>query len=549
MITVKEYFVDRDYTFSYVREDAPGNPFYHCYKLIATNNSTKVEIDTKLRIFIQPYEKIRNLNVEITNESNIKHLEKELALTKDETLDLYFPGFITNEKDRNFLSIDLSANLSIDKRLSIHFKKARIGANDGVSIILNNQATTVDYAYISELVIENNKNATISIENGCWNKQNRPCHLLKIKGVANNVFYLDKYFGRAEIESVSGSCYNDVNSTLIPQTHFRYNGDENDTYLGRFISLKNVDFEVDSNLAISNGFLTLDAPIIILERSRVTVRTPIKSPKYGNKIEHNKEILVKDMNLEIAGWLAAKSEANLEIRAYKKDIEKNLYVPLLVIEGMSVLQTNGPRVILAYFGTIKNTMMDCVDGIFLNQFYLDGAEITTLDKGLNLIGTKIIHGSIKYPVIKTSYEYTDLLTFIKYLSLENVFLKNPIFDYQTRDIRDGNDLSRVEVINKEKQIIIKAKDKKALSMINPTFVISNENDKIEVNYDGRKESAMYSGYFESCYFYGNNKVSFKDVDFAGYSLFLNSAAVVKNFARITSAQVFGAVELDGDKQN
>ena len=255
------------------------------------------------------------------------------------------------------------------------------------------------------------------------------------------------------------------------------------------------------------------------------------------------------MNLEIAGWLAAKSEANLEIRAYKKDIEKNLYVPLLVIEGMSVLQTNGPRIILAYFGTIKNTMMDCVDGIFLNQFYLDGAEITTLDKGLNLIGTKIVKGSIKYPVIKTTYEYTDLLTFIKYLSLENVFLKNPIFDYQTREIRDGNDLSRVEVINKEKQIVIKAKDKKALSMINPTFVISSENDKIEVSYDGRKESAMYSGYFESCYFYGNNKVSFKDVDFAGYSLFLNSAAVVKNFARITSAQVFGAVELDGDKQN
>ena len=90
MITVKEYFVDRDYTFSYVREDTPGNPFYHCYKLVATNNSTKVEIDTKLRIFIQPYEKIRNLNVEITNESNIKHLETELALTKDETLDLYF---------------------------------------------------------------------------------------------------------------------------------------------------------------------------------------------------------------------------------------------------------------------------------------------------------------------------------------------------------------------------------------------------------------------------------------------------------------------------
>ena len=398
-------------------------------------------------------------------------------------------------------------------------------------------------------MIENNKNATISIENGCWNKQNRPCHLLKIKDVANNIFYLDKYFGRAEIESVSGSCFNDVNSTLIPQTHFRYNGDENDTYLGRFISLKNVDFEVDSNLAISNGFLTLDAPIIILERSRVTVRTPIKSPKYGNKIEHNKEILVKDMNLEIAGWLAAKSEANLEIRAYKKDIEKNLYVPLLVIEGMSVLQTNGPRIILAYFGTIKNTMMDCVDGIFLNQFYLDGAEITTLDKGLNLIGTRIVHGSIKYPVIKTSYEYTDLMTFIKYLSLENVFLKNPIFDYQTREIRDANDLSRVEVINKEKQIVIKAKDKKALSMINPTFVISNENDKIDISYDGRKESAMYSGYFESCYFYGNNKVSFKDVDFAGYSLFLNSTAVVKNFARITSAQVFGAVELDGDKQN
>ena len=549
MITVKEYFVDRDYTFSYVREDVPGIPFYHCYKLIATNNSTKAEIDTKLRIFIQPYEKIRNLNVEITNESNIKHLEKELALTKDETLDLYFPGFITNEKDRNFLSIDLSANLSIDKRLSIHFKKARIGANDGVSIILNNQATTVDYAYISELVIENNKNATISIENGCWNKQNRPCHLFKIKGVANNVFYLDKYFGRAEIESVSGSCFNDMSSTLIPQTHFRYNGDENDTYLGRFVSLKNVDFEVDSNLAISNGFLTLDAPIIILERSRVTVRTPIKSPKYGNKIEHNKEILVKDMNLEIAGWLAAKSEANLEIRAYKKDIEKNLYVPLLVIEGMSVLQTNGGKVVLAYFGTIKNTMIDCVDGIFLNQFYIDGAEITTLDKGLNLIGTRIVHGSIKYPVIKTSYEYTDLMTFIKYLSLENVFLKNPIFDYQTREIRDGNDLSRVEVINKEKQIVIKAKDKKALSMINPTFVISSENDKIEISYDGRKESAMYSGYFESCYFYGNNKVSFKDVDFAGYSLFLNSAAVVKNFARITSAQVFGAVELDGEKQN
>ena len=86
-------------------------------------------------------------------------------------------------------------------------------------------------------------------------------------------------------------------------------------------------------------------------------------------------------------------------------------------------------------------------------------------------------------------------------------------------------------------------------MINPTFVISGENDKIEVSYDGRKESAMYSGYFESCYFYGNNKISFKDVDFAGYSLFLNSAAVVKNFARITSAQVFGAVELDGEKQN
>ena len=167
----------------------------------------------------------------------------------------------------------------------------------------------------------------------------------------------------------------------------------------------------------------------------------------------------------------------------------------------------------------------------------------------NLIGTKIIHGSIKYPVIKTSYEYTDLMTFIKYLSLENVFLKNPIFDYQTRDIRDGNDLSRVEVINKEKQIVIKAKDKKALSMINPTFVISSKNDKIEVSYDGRKESAMYAGYFESCYFYGNNKISFKDVDFTGYSLFLNSAAVVKNFARITSAQVFGAVELDGEKQN
>ena len=97
MIAVKEYFIDRDYTFSYVREDAPGNPFYHCYKLIATNNSTKAEIDTKLRIFIQPYEKIRNpyekirnLNVEITNLNNIKHLEKELAITKDETLDLYF---------------------------------------------------------------------------------------------------------------------------------------------------------------------------------------------------------------------------------------------------------------------------------------------------------------------------------------------------------------------------------------------------------------------------------------------------------------------------
>ena len=107
MITVKEYFVDRDYTFSDVREDVPGIPFYHCYKLVATNNSTKAEIDTKLRIFIQPYEKIRNLNVEITNLNNIKKLETELALTKDETLDLYFPGFITNEKDRNFLSIDL----------------------------------------------------------------------------------------------------------------------------------------------------------------------------------------------------------------------------------------------------------------------------------------------------------------------------------------------------------------------------------------------------------------------------------------------------------
>lgn len=543
MITVKEYFIDRDYTFSYVREDAPGNPFYHCYKLIATNNSTKVEIDTKLRIFIQPYEKIRNLNVEITNENNIKKLETELAITKDETLDLYFPGFITNEKDRRFISLDLSSNISIDNRIHLHVEKVNIEANDQLSIVLNTEAPTTDHAYIKDISVASNSNVKVLVEKGIYEKPNRPCHQLKIKNSSNSSFIFNSYFGRVEIDHAIGSSYGGIGSNPAELNFGYHEKDEN----GGIISIKNLNTLIDFKENEDDCAPTFYAPITIIENCDLKVKAPTSLRRFRNRIEHNKEILIKNVKVELSGALLTSSNYGLEIRAPKDDFEKKLYDKAIIIEGNSSLSSDRNDVSLNQFGLIKDTFASAEGDLKLYQFYLDKVDILDDQGELVFINTKIVEGRLSFPKIVGARDMQGLVA-IKDLELYATSLESPIFDFQTKNIKSTDELSRKETIDKQKKITIKARDGKRLQLKNAVFTITKEDDYIDIDSDITEKGPMYASHFENCYFYGKNKITFKEISFASSLLFANSDATIKNFKEIKGQQLSGLVALDGKNQ-
>lgn len=543
-IMVKEYFIDRDYTFSYKKSGSAGNLSYNCYSLVATNNATKEEIDTKVRFFIWPCDKIKNLNLDITNSRDIKRLEDEMSITLGEHLDLYISRHINNNKNEQCITIDLSANFSLDSRVSLFVNKVTLGANDRASLTLPSEAITSDVVNIEELIVANNYDTTISIESGIYKERNRPCHQMKIKSNVNSWFILDNYFGSVSFEKNSSSCFNDVGYNVGAQL-VRFRCDEKDSGI---ISVKNLDLLMDYHLPFSGRFPIFSAPTIILENCLLKVRTPVGSSKYGNMIAHNREIMIKNIRVDLAGYLGTTSEERLEIRAKKDDLEQGIYDGSIVIEGSSIIAGGKWQISLAKMGTIKNTYISSPSEIRAYNFNLVGAEIIDETNPVYIFNIDMEGSSIKYPTINSSYEYRNIPC-IKDISLKRVYLERPTFDYQERDIECFDDLLKPDRLSREKQIIVQARDKKVLKAINTTFVVPNSKDKIEVDFDAEREAIMYAGFFESCYFYGKNKVKFENVGFVGYSLFLNSEAVVKNFARITSAQVFGAVELDGDKQN
>jgi len=109
------------------------------------------------------------------------------------------------------------------------------------------------------------------------------------------------------------------------------------------------------------------------------------------------------------------------------------------------------------------------------------------------------------------------------------------------------ELSKKEGIDRSKNIVIKAREGKRLQLRNALFTIVKEDDYIDIDFDTGEKSPMYSGHFEHCYFYGKNKITFKEVSFATSLLFTNSDATIKNFKEIKGQQLSGLVALDGKK--
>lgn len=544
-ITVNEYFIDKNYVFSYKEDiNLSDFPMYNRFRLVATNKETGKEIYTKVNIFLWKYEKIKNLRVEITNMRDIKRLEDELSITKDESLNLFFDGYISPEKNGKFVNIDLSSNVSVDNRIRLHVEKVNIGANDQFDIVLNTEAPTIDYAYIKDISIVDNSNTKILIEKGIYEKSNRPCHELKVKNSANSSFVLNSYFGRIELDHSVGSSYGGIGNTLA-ELNFAYNEGESDR--GGIISIKNLNTLVDFKYNESSYAPTFFSPITIIENCNLKVRVPNVSKKFFNRIEHNKEILIKNVQIEIAGALLASSRYGLEIRASKEDIERKLYDKAIVIEGTSVLDSDCDHVSLNQFGFIKSTIADVRGDLRLYQFHFDKTDILDDEGELAFINVKAIESRIAFPRIVGARDMQGVVA-IRDIELDKASLESPFFDLQARNIRNIGELSKKEGIDRSKAIVIKAREGKRLQLRNALFTIVKEDDHIDIDFDTGEKSPMYSGHFEHCYFYGKNKVVFRDVAFVGNALFVNSDANIKNYKELKGQNFSGIVALNGRNQ-
>ena len=544
-ITINEYFIDKNYLFSYKEDsDLSDFPMYNRFRLVATNKETGKEIYTKVNIFLWKYEKIKNLRVEITNMRDIKRLEEELSITRDESLNFFFDGYISPEKNGKFINIDLSSNISVDNRVQLHVEKVDIGANDQVDILLNTEAPTVDHAYIKDISIVGNNNTKILIEKGIYEKQNRPCHELKVKNSANSSFILSSYFGRIELDHSVGSSYGGIGNTLA-ELNFAYN--EGESERGGIISIKNLNTLVDFKYNEGNYAPTFFSPITIIENCNLKVRVPNTSKRFYNRIEHNKEILIKNVQVEIAGALLASSKNGLEIRASKEDIERKLYDKAIVIEGTSVLGSDCDHISLNQFGFIKSTIADVKGDLRLYQFHFDRTDILDDEGELAFINAKAVESRIAFPRIVGARGAQGIVA-IRDIELDKASLESPYFDLQVRNIKNIGELSKKEGINRGKDIVIKAREGKRLQLRNTLFAIVKEDDHIDIDFDIEEKSPMYSGHLESCYFYGKNRVTFRDVGFIKSTLFIDTDTNIKNFKEIKGQKFSGLVALNGKNQ-
>ena len=544
-ITISEYFIDKNYSFSYKEDtDLSDFPMYNRFRLIATNKETGKEIYTKVNIFLWKYEKIKNLRVEITNMRDIKRLEEELSITKDESLNLFFDGYISPDKNGKFVNIDLSSNISVDNRIRLHIEKVNIGANDQVDILLNTEAPTVDHAYIKDISITDNSNTKILIEKGIYEKSNRPCHELKVKNSANSSFILNSYFGRIELDHTIGSSYGGIGNTLA-ELNFAYN--EGESERGGIISIKNLNTLVDFKYNEGNYAPTFFSPITIIENCNLKVRVPNASKRFYNRIEHNQEILIKNVQVEIAGALLASSKYGLEIKAPKEDLEKKLYNRAIVIEGTSVLGSDCDHISLNQFGFIKSTIADVKGNLRFYQFHFDRTDILDDEGELAFINVKAVESRIAFPRIAGARDAQGIVA-IRDVKLDKVSLESPLFDLQAKNIKNIGELSKKEGIDRNKDIVIKAREGKRLQLRNTLFTIVKEDDHIDIDFDIEEKSPMYSGHLESCYFYGKNRVVFRNVAFVGNTLFVNSDANIKNYKELKGQHFSGLVALNGKNQ-
>ena len=154
---------------------------------------------------------------------------------------------------------------------------------------------------------------------------------------------------------------------------------------------------------------------------------------------------------------------------------------------------------------------------------------------------------MSFPKIVGARDMQGLVA-IKDLELYATSLESPIFDFQTKNIKSTDELSRKETIDKQKKITIKARDGKRLQLKNAVFTITKEDDYIDIDSDITEKGPMYASHFENCYFYGKNKITFKEISFASSLLFANSDATIKNFKEIKGQQLSGLVALDGKNQ-
>ena len=292
---------------------------------------------------------------------------------------------------------------------------------------------------------------------------------------------------------------------------------------------------------------TFYAPITIIENCDLKVKAPTSLRRFRNRIEHNKEILIKNVKVELSGALLTSSNYGLEIRAPKDDFEKKLYDKAIIIEGNSSLSSDRNDVSLNQFGLIKDTFASAEGDLKLYQFYLDKVDILDDQGELVFINTKIVEGRLSFPKIVGARDMQGLVA-IKDLELYATSLESPIFDFQTKNIKSTDELSRKETIDKQKKITIKARDGKRLQLKNAVFTITKEDDYIDIDSDITEKGPMYASHFENCYFYGKNKITFKEISFASSLLFANSDATIKNFKEIKGQQLSGLVALDGKNQ-
>ena len=544
-IAINEYFIDKNYSFSFKEDTNLSDfPMYNRFRLITTNKETGKEIYTKVNIFLWKYEKIKNLRVEITNMRDIKRLEEELSITRDESLNFFFDGYISPEKNGKFINIDLSSNISVDNRIQLHVEKVNIGANDQFDILLNTEAPTVDHAYIKDISITDNSNTKILIEKGIYEKSNRPCHELKVKNSANSSFVFNSYYGRVGLEHTIGSSYGGIGNTLA-ELNFAYNEEASDR--GGIISIKNLNTLVDFKYNEGNYAPTFFSPITIIENCNLKVRVPNASKRFYNRIEHNQEILIKNVQVEIAGALLASSKYGLEIRAPKEDLEKKLYNRAIVIEGTSVLGSDCDHISLNQFGLIRSTIADVRGDLRFYQFHFDRTDILDDEGELVFINVKATQSRIAFPRIVGARDAQGIVA-IRDIELDKVSLESPLFDLQAKNIKNIGELSKKEGIDRNKDIVIKAREGKRLQLRNAAFAIIQEDDYIDIDFDTEQKSSIYSGHLENCYFFSKNKVVLKDVGFVKSTLFVDTDANIKNFKEIKGQKFIGLTALNGKNQ-